>query len=302
MLTLEEAERRIRKLEVFRDSQAKRTRYLNELTAFNASDVLVGLGIGIKAGSNITLTKSGPLIVIGSGAGAGAHALTDANNTVSGRTAGDLLIATAATTYGFAAMSGDATINSAGVVTVPHVLDAAAAHAASAVSNTPAGTVAATTVQAAIDELATDYASADSTHVAAADPHTVYALESALTNGKIRAITFVVDGGGSAITTGLKGDLEIPFACTINAATLLADQSGSIVWDLWKDVYSSYPPTIADTIVAAAKPTISAAAKSQDTTLTGWSTAIAAGDTLRFNIDSCSTITRCTLSLKVTEG
>lgn len=34
------------------------------LTAFDASAVLVGMGIGIKAGSSITLTKSGPFIVI----------------------------------------------------------------------------------------------------------------------------------------------------------------------------------------------------------------------------------------------
>ncbi len=39
-----------------------------------------------------------------------------------------------------------------------HIADTAGAHAASAISNTPAGTVAATTVQAAIDELATDAA------------------------------------------------------------------------------------------------------------------------------------------------
>lgn len=37
--------------------------------------------------------------------------------------------------------------------TADHALDVAAAHAASAIANTPAGTVAATTVQAAIDEL-----------------------------------------------------------------------------------------------------------------------------------------------------
>lgn len=111
-------------------------------------------------------------------------------------------------------------------------------------------------------------------------------------------ITYVIDGGGSAITTGVKGDLEIPFACTIQRATLLADQSGSIVVDIWKDTYANYPPTGADTITASAKPTISTATKSQDSTLTGWTTTIAAGDTLRFNVDSITTCTRVTLSLK----
>ncbi|GAI77252.1 unnamed protein product, partial [marine sediment metagenome] len=50
----------------------------------------------------------------------------------------------------------------------------------------------------------------------------------------IVTITFIIDGGGSAITTGEKGHLRIPFACTINRVTMLADQSGSIVVDIWK--------------------------------------------------------------------
>jgi hypothetical protein len=125
-------------------------------------------------------------------------------------------------------------------------------------------------------------------------------LAGAIDALKTATITYIVDGGGTALTTGIKGDLEIPFACTINQVTLLADQSGSIVVDIWKDTYANYPPTVADTITAAAKPTISAALKGQVTTLTGWTTAITAGDTLRFNIDSTSTVTRVLISIKVT--
>lgn len=116
---------------------------------------------------------------------------------------------------------------------------------------------------------------------------------------EIGTIQIIIDGGGVAITTGVKGDLEIPFACVIQRATLLADQSGSIVIDIWKDTYANFPPTDPDSITASAPPTISGATKSQDSTLTGWTTSIAAGDTLRFNVDSCATITRVTLSLKV---
>ena len=80
---------------------------------------------------------------------------------------------------------------------------------------------------------------------------------------------------------------------------MLADQSGSAVVDIWKDSYANYPPTDADTITAAAVPTISAATKSQDSTLTGWTTSITAGDILGFNVDSAATIERLTLILKV---
>ena len=126
--------------------------------------------------------------------------------------------------------------------------------------------------------------------------------DEALANTKIASITFIIDGGGSAITTGVKGFLEIPFACTISRATLLADQSGSIVVDVWKDTYANYPPTVADTITASAKPTISSATKSQDSTLTGWTTSVSAGDILGFNVDSASTVTRVTVALKVTKS
>lgn len=119
-------------------------------------------------------------------------------------------------------------------------------------------------------------------------------------NAVMAAIEYAFDGGGAVLTTGIKGDIRIPFACTINSVTLLADQAGSIVVDIWKDTFANYPPTVADTITAAAKPTLTAAAKSEDTTLTGWTTAVAAGDTLRFNIDSITTCTRVTLILKVT--
>lgn len=114
------------------------------------------------------------------------------------------------------------------------------------------------------------------------------------------SITYVIDGGGVVLSTGIQGDLTIPFACTINEWTLLADVSGSMVLDIWKDTYANYPPTVADTITGSAKPTITTSTKGQSSTLTGWTTSIAAGDILRFNIDSVTSLSQVTLSLKVT--
>lgn len=116
----------------------------------------------------------------------------------------------------------------------------------------------------------------------------------------VETIQFVIDGGGATITTGIKGDLEVPYACTITAVRLLADQTGSIVVDIWNDTYANFPPTDADSITAAAPPTLTTAVKSQDTTLTGWDTAVGAGDILRFNVDSVTSVQRATLSLTVT--
>ena len=120
--------------------------------------------------------------------------------------------------------------------------------------------------------------------------------------GPVASIGFVIDGGGVAISTGIKGDIEVPFACTITQVTLLADQSCTCVLDIWKDTYANFPPTVADTITAAAKPGMTAGLKDQDSTLTGWTKAIAAGNILRFNVDSNNTATRITVSLKVSKA
>jgi hypothetical protein len=112
-------------------------------------------------------------------------------------------------------------------------------------------------------------------------------------------IYYVIDGGGAAIATGVKGDIPIPFACVIEEWTLLADQSGSAVVDIWKSSYSGAPPVIGDVITASAKPTLSSAVKAQSSTLTGWTTAVAAGDVLRFNVNSAATVQRLTLALRV---
>ena len=117
------------------------------------------------------------------------------------------------------------------------------------------------------------------------------------THADTAAINFVIDGSGSTITTGIKGDIVIPFACTILSYDLLGDQSGSIVIDVWKQSYANFPATVTDTIVASAKPTLTSQIKIQDSTLSGWTKSIAANDILRFRVDSATTVTRVNLTL-----
>lgn len=119
---------------------------------------------------------------------------------------------------------------------------------------------------------------------------------------QLAAIIMIIDGGGVTITTGVKGYVRVPFACTITAARALADQSGSIVVDVWKDTYANYPPVDADSITASAPITITTAVKSENTTLTGWTTSISAGDILGFNVDSVTTLQRVTIELAVTKA
>lgn len=123
------------------------------------------------------------------------------------------------------------------------------------------------------------------------------------TGHSVTTLAYVLNGNGYVLDTGIKGPgMPIYFACTIVEATLLSDWVGSVVVDIWKDTYGSYPPTNADSITASAPLTLSGANKTTDTTLTGWTKTISAGDVLRFNIDSCTGITALTIGLKVTRS
>lgn len=113
------------------------------------------------------------------------------------------------------------------------------------------------------------------------------------------AIEFVIDGGGSAITTGVKGCLEIPWAGTISAALVTAPiESGSIQIDVWVDSFANFPPTVADTITASA-PIVMSSAQTGSSALTGWTTALTKGQWICFNVDSVTSTTLATVSLKV---
>jgi hypothetical protein len=119
---------------------------------------------------------------------------------------------------------------------------------------------------------------------------------------KNRSFGVVFDGGGAVLTTGLQADVIIPYTMTITSWTMIADVSGSIVIDIWKDSYANYPATQSGSITGSAKPTLSSVIKNQSSTLTGWTTTVNSGDIIRFNVDSVSTITKATLVIQGTQN
>jgi len=119
--------------------------------------------------------------------------------------------------------------------------------------------------------------------------------------GGARAVTFVVGDGLNVITTGPQGVFpQIPFAGTISRWTLVADIAGSLVLDVWKTTYAGAPPTDGNTITGSEKPTLAGIQKNEDTTLTTWTTTVAAGDVLGFEVESAATVKRATLTIWVT--
>jgi len=97
--------------------------------------------------------------------------------------------------------------------------------------------------------------------------------------------------------------VEVPFNGALSQVDMVADRSGSCVIDLWKCTYSQFDagathPVVGDKITASTPPTISSSTKSTDSTLSGWTTALAAGDVIAFNVVSVTAIQRVTVTLK----
>ena len=116
-------------------------------------------------------------------------------------------------------------------------------------------------------------------------------------------ITEVIDGGGAVIQAGSKKYISIPYAGTLSGWRVIADVAGAIVVDVKRSTYSAFPTT--STIAGTDKPTIAATNQKAENAgpLSNWgSTAIAAGDILEFNVDTCTTITWCAVILNLTRS
>jgi len=121
-------------------------------------------------------------------------------------------------------------------------------------------------------------------------------------SGTSYQIVAVYDASTSAIAGNPEVDVVVPAAGTLVSWTLLADVSGSITIDIYKAAYASYPPSssIVNTGSGGVKPALSSQSKNQDLTLLHWTTALAAGDVLRFHVDSTATVKRVELTLTYT--
>ncbi len=112
-----------------------------------------------------------------------------------------------------------------------------------------------------------------------------------------RTLNFVIDGGGSTISTGTKGHIVIDGDYTVTGWTVIADQSGSIVVDVKRATYTNFPTTTS--IAGTELPTLSSAQKAEDLTLSSWTTTLSARDVLEFAVNSATTVQRVTIALRL---
>jgi hypothetical protein len=109
------------------------------------------------------------------------------------------------------------------------------------------------------------------------------------------------DGFGGTIVAGIQYQhLIVPFACTIDNWSIVADTTGTLGIDIWRA--NNAIPTSGDTIVNSNFITLSSQQINSDSNLSGWtSTSLVAGDILNFNVYTASTVTKATLTLKITK-
>ena len=120
------------------------------------------------------------------------------------------------------------------------------------------------------------------------------------TNQNVRAVSFIFDGAGTALSGTLTRCQQVNYSGTIQEVTLVADQSGSATVDVQTVAYGSYTgPGSASTITAADTPALSSAVKYQDSSLTGWTTSLSANTVVCFVLSSPSTATWVAGNIKI---
>jgi hypothetical protein len=96
-----------------------------------------------------------------------------------------------------------------------------------------------------------------------------------------------------AIATGFGGKNYVYAPFEILGSVLLGNPAGSMVLDVWAKTHvDESPPLVAQSITAAAKPTLSSELSRSDFTLTGWQKQFATGPTeIVYNVDSGAVLT-----------
>lgn len=117
-----------------------------------------------------------------------------------------------------------------------------------------------------------------------------------ISNIKSGSFGVTIDGNGGVVAVGQRGYITIPYNGIITDWEVLGDQAGTCTIDVRKSTYSGFPTQTS--ITGSAPITVSPAAqKAASSTLTGWTSSIAAGDVYGFTLNAATLFTRITLIL-----
>jgi hypothetical protein len=109
------------------------------------------------------------------------------------------------------------------------------------------------------------------------------------------------DGGGSVVLINTVIYQRIPKAGTITAWSIVAEGTNpTCTIDVWKVASGTTLPTSGNTITASSKPALSTGNAVKSTTMTSWTTSIAADDIMAFTVTACSAATEINFVLYIT--
>ena len=104
------------------------------------------------------------------------------------------------------------------------------------------------------------------------------------------------DHTGADLVAGEKATVRVSRRCRITDAVMASEQVGNLKVDIWVTTVAEWPAADADSICGGSELQLTAAQITQND-LSGWSTALEAGDLLTFNVDSCAGIERAMIHL-----
>jgi hypothetical protein len=138
-----------------------------------------------------------------------------------------------------------------------------------------------------------------------ADAADMAAVRALLGLSNVRQVQFTLGDGTNVLTAGVVAFTRCAYAGTIVAArassidAVGAAVAGDVAFEIWAK--STGIPVAADKISASAPVSLAAAAEA-DTTLTGWTTAIAANSRLIAKVNSAATVKQVIVTLDVVEA
>ena len=114
------------------------------------------------------------------------------------------------------------------------------------------------------------------------------------------SLAITVDNGTSAVTTGNKTFITIPYNCTITGWSLLSNTSGNLSITISTSTVGTFPTLT--TISGVTPPELSNSQVASNYSLTGWSTALTAGEILVATVTGTPTVNLATLTLSLLQS
>jgi len=114
--------------------------------------------------------------------------------------------------------------------------------------------------------------------------------------GYTGTMNIIVEGGSSAISSGTKGNIRAPFDLTLQNWTVLAEETGTIYFNIYKGTYAAFPPS-SKMHPGLTGPHIVNGIKNQDLDISDWdTTSMGKGEIMRVEVDGSQSITNASLS------